>query len=120
MQENLKNQTPAENDPKSLHSNFKSSSIDLKHDSFSHAVMESIIKGMSLNSISPTLACSTADGNVIVEEDLIAVWKNVLGEFIYDQCFKLEVDTVHCENENLGMISGDVYKNYLHKNLIYK
>jgi hypothetical protein len=113
--ESKRSQTPAENDPKSLRSNFKSSNFDLKHDSYSHTAMDSLIKDMSLNSISPTSACSSSDGNCIVEEDLIAVWKNVLGEFIYDQHFKNEVDTVYCENENLGVISGDVYKNNLHK-----
>jgi hypothetical protein len=77
--------------------------------------MDSLIKDMSLNSISPTLACSSADGNCIVEEDLIAVWKNVLGEFIYDQHFKHEVNTVHHKNAYLGRISGDVHKNNLHR-----
>ena len=77
--------------------------------------MESLIKDMTLNSISPTLTCSTADGNGIVEEDLIVVWKNVLGEFIYDQRVKHEVDTVHHKNVNLGIISGDVHKNNLHR-----
>eukprot|EP00957_Ditylum_brightwellii_P058471 4434200-Ditylum_brightwellii.AAC.1 len=78
--ESMNFQTPAGNNPKYLHSNFKSSNIDLKHKSFSYTDMDSLIKDVTLNSLSPTFACSTAGGNGIVEEDLIVVWKSVLGE----------------------------------------
>eukprot|EP00957_Ditylum_brightwellii_P001279 100477-Ditylum_brightwellii.AAC.1 len=74
--ESMKIQTPAENNPKSLLLNFKSSNIDLKHESFLHTAMDSLIQDMAINLFSPTSACSTANRNGIVEEDLIVVWKN--------------------------------------------
>eukprot|EP00957_Ditylum_brightwellii_P194598 14822500-Ditylum_brightwellii.AAC.1 len=83
--ESMQVQTPAEKDPKSLLSNFKSSNIDLKPESFLHTAMDTLIQDMTFNSISPTLTCSTVDSNGIVEEDLIVVWNNVLGELIYAQ-----------------------------------
>eukprot|EP00957_Ditylum_brightwellii_P087120 6630720-Ditylum_brightwellii.AAC.1 len=63
----MKIQTPAENDPESLLLKLKSSNIDLKHESFLHTTMDSIVQNMTLNSTSPTLSCSTADRNGIVE-----------------------------------------------------
>eukprot|EP00957_Ditylum_brightwellii_P172519 13134526-Ditylum_brightwellii.AAC.1 len=77
--------------------------------------MDKLIQGMKFNLISPTSACSTTNGNDIVEEDFIVFWNNVRGEFIHDKHFKHEVETVHYKNTCLGSISGDAHKNFLYK-----